>query len=298
LSSPRYALSDNKKFTGYWRLLAEKKDVGIFDDFSFAGNRLNKLHKKAHISNMYLLNNGNVINIYEWALFRGITGALIQFINYHYTVKVNRRDFKTAREMIEYILEKENEKDTLEKWPPKEWTDSVYYKRTRAGWISTRNFYGNILLKNGDSLSSCYIRPWFYDCDVLADNKFQSIKILDTEIKYMRVPAPLFDKGYMEMSSVYGSTLLRLIRQKGEARIYDYSYDTNPSVFGSPMLLVVDKNKPLKIYGNSLWPRKNTKNLILKFVNTRYHQSFKQNDFKTEMDMLDYILDRENEKGK
>jgi hypothetical protein len=44
-----------------------------------------------------------------------------------------------------------------------------------------------------------------------------------------------------------------------------------------------------------MWPTPANRNLLLlKFINSHYHQSFKITDFKTGMDMIDYILDEEN----
>ena len=61
--------------------------------------------------------------------------------------------------------------------------------------------------------------------------------------------------------------------------------------------LVIKDNKAIKICGNIfVGSIANPDKLIVKFINKRYHQSLHKGDFKTSMAMIDYILDKENEK--
>jgi len=53
--------------------------------------------------------------------------------------------------------------------------------------------------------------------------------------------------------------------------------------------------KMIKIYESQVKPTPANRNqLLLKFINSQYHQSFKMEDFKTGMEMIDYILGEEN----
>ena len=60
-------------------------------------------------------------------------------------------------------------------------------------------------------------------------------------------------------------------------------------------LFMISNTDPVKIYGSyGLYKvRDRPAELILKFINDRYHKSFKLADFKTRMDMINYILDKE-----
>ena len=175
-------------------------------------------------------------------------------------------------------------------WPPKEWKDSVYSIRTRGGWASTRNLFGDLVIKNGDTFRGCYFRPWAFDGYVLPPGQIHPVKIEYNKLIYFSA------KNQVEFRPIYKDRLWRLIAQKGNISIYDLSVNSNVNDFGTPMLLKKGE-KITKMYGSLTWPELTNKNqLILNFINSRYHKSFKPQDFKTGMGMIYYILEEENKK--
>jgi hypothetical protein len=94
-----------------WRLLGKKNDISIFDLFAYGYNNPNKI---AYLYKTILFSKNNYIKLYTWYPFRGIRGSLERFINRRYKTSVHKKDFKTIREMINYILDKENEKEASE----------------------------------------------------------------------------------------------------------------------------------------------------------------------------------------
>jgi hypothetical protein len=64
-------------------------------------------------------------------------------------------------------------------------------------------------------------------------------------------------------------------------------------------MFLVDGEHWINIYhgATGFWERKNISNkLILEFINKRYKLNLHQSDFKSGMDMIDFILDKENQK--
>jgi hypothetical protein len=96
-----------------WRQLGKNGNVGIYDDFtylSYYSTRPVKFYdsRDAQIFHMLLLTDKGASLIYRSPSFRGISGSLLRFINRRYHVHLHRPDFKTVRNMIDYILDKEN----------------------------------------------------------------------------------------------------------------------------------------------------------------------------------------------
>ena len=178
-------------------------------------------------------------------------------------------------------------------WPPGDWADtSRYFVHTRGGWTSTRTLYGTVVLKNGDTLGQCYVRPWYYYCKILRHNSFEETTIQNKDIRYIRAQTP-FSKAWVEFSPIYKNPMWRLIGQKGSAAIYDFSDSLNLRALGSPMLLVTG-GKITRIYGSLTFPSLTSKyDQMLKFINRRYQTTLKKSDFPTIQNMIDYILDKE-----
>ena len=181
-------------------------------------------------------------------------------------------------------------------WPPKEWKDSVYVRYFKGSKFIDRNFYGKIVLTNGDTLRGI-IRVTGLGCMFLESGKFESMLITVNDINYILGynVVSLGQNFYMLKKLPKRRDLYRLVAQKGNVAIYDLQPDDfKLNNLGAPMLLVTPKRSIRKIYGGFWFANKHK--LILKFINKRFHQSFKESDFKTEMDMIDYILDEENKR--
>jgi hypothetical protein len=74
----------------------------------------------------------------------------------------------------------------------------------------------------------------------------------------------------------------------------------NASQFNEHMVMMVGAI-PLTIYGRfksrsivGIIKKNQSQSLIIKFINNRYQQNFTIKDFKSGMDMIDYILDHES----
>ncbi len=97
-----------------WRQLGKKGNVGVYDDLTYFSNYSTRPSfeiydaRKARIYNMFLLTGNGVSLIYRSPSFWGITGSLLKFINRRYHAHFHRDDFKTARSMIDYILDQES----------------------------------------------------------------------------------------------------------------------------------------------------------------------------------------------
>jgi len=103
----------------------------------------------------------------------------------------------------------------------------------------------------------------------------QPVRILYRDILYFQAP--------LEFRPLYNDHWLwSLIGRKGNVAIYDLSYNLRLNHFGTRMVLKENK-KIIKIHHG-----------LLNFINARYHKSFKNDDFKTGMDMIDYVLTEEN----
>ena len=182
-------------------------------------------------------------------------------------------------------------------WPPKEWKDTISIIHAGRGWrAKIRTFYGSIVLKNGDTLRG-YIRPWTFDCNFLEQGKFDSVFIMNYAMSSIRGDVASLGQNFIVLKNIeHNGRLWRLVKQENKVIVYDFPDYLNLSSFGIVMLLV-SNDKLIKIFGSRiLWTNKKDKNkLILEFINKRYNTTFSQTDFKTGMEMIDYILQKENE---
>ena len=111
------SLAGSHDLTNYWRILGEKNDIKVVDRFVFKGraNRsflLNDYVDHADINKhkMLLVTKDSYTKIYGWALFRNVNKSIRRFINKRYHTSFHKNDFKSTGTMIDYILDKENEK--------------------------------------------------------------------------------------------------------------------------------------------------------------------------------------------
>ena len=181
-------------------------------------------------------------------------------------------------------------------WPPREWKDSFYTVHAKYPIThTTRNFYGLIVLKNGDTLKG-YIRPWIDYCEFLEYNKFTPITIYNDRINYIQGNLPNITGNFIIAKNLNRTKWLwRLLKQENNVLIYDSFDYTHLSSLGIPMFLSVNDSL-IRISGISSMLYSDKNKLILNFINKRYNKSFQESDFKTPMEMINYILDKENER--
>jgi hypothetical protein len=92
----------NFPYTWYlWRLDGRKRHVAIYDDQLRGGNHFH----------MILASPTNRITVYKstaWPFYNSkLNGILIRFVNQRYKTGVQEGDFKSTKEIIDYILDKE-----------------------------------------------------------------------------------------------------------------------------------------------------------------------------------------------
>jgi hypothetical protein len=151
-------------------------------------------------------------------------------------------------------------------------------------------------LKDGDTLQGI-IRTTGFGCMFLENGKFKAVFVPVENINYVFGDdvVSLGRNFYVLKKFDNHRDLYRLVEQKGNIAIYDLPpNDFKLYTFGAPMFFVIEGKLRVEIYGGLCLANKDE--LILKFINKHYHQSFKESDFKTGMDMIEYILDKENEK--
>ena len=103
-----------------WRLLAAKKDVKILDNFSYYNFYTVKngiLFTSAMINEMIIVkDDGTVIKVYpKFGYVHNVKRVIVYFINRRYKVNLKESNFKTVREMLNYILDKEIELEQYKK---------------------------------------------------------------------------------------------------------------------------------------------------------------------------------------
>jgi hypothetical protein len=174
---------------------------------------------------------------------------------------------------------------------------------------------GYIVLVKGDtvrgyfSIRSQYSYTTFNYCLFWGSQNPVPIKIATKDIKYIRADIESLGRHYAEII-VHKKGYWRVIKEKGGIIIYDGSagifsdkplyhivncskYEFNDNMF------LVDGEHWINIYHNAggFWEGRNISNkLILEFINKRYKLNLNQSDFKSGMEMVDFILDRENQK--
>jgi hypothetical protein len=101
-----------------WRLLARRDSVGIYDALIFKSNLYSRLPPSyyAHFEPfMILLSHGRRVKMYsllQWDLnHRHQEKLLIKFINHYYKTSFRRSDFKSSKEIFDYILQRETENE-------------------------------------------------------------------------------------------------------------------------------------------------------------------------------------------
>lgn len=209
-------------------------------------------------------------------------------------------------------------------WPPRGWADtSVFYGRKNLP--PGQNLKGVVTLKNRDSLIG-YIRlyiphyPWGRNgCWLLPKNTYIPIWINVQKIKKISVETASLGRSVTEIYTLPiehpKNAFWRLIAKKGAVSIYDrsegiFSHESRWIIWNeyrdiniaadefNEDMFIISNTDLIKIYGSyGLYKfRDRPAELILKFINDRYHKSFKLADFKTRMDMINYVLDAENAK--
>jgi hypothetical protein len=186
-------------------------------------------------------------------------------------------------------------------WPPADWQDtSVQYKTNGRGvHFSYRNFKGRMVLNTGDTLSG-YLRLYGSHCFLLQQGQTVPADKSPADIKLI-----LADYGPLTVTLVnlhrysLGRYFWRVLAKKGNVTIYDamnrneWNYANDLNRLGTSMVLYTGSRR-IKLYGElsefSYHPEKR----LLEFINKHYQQSFQQQDFKTNRDMISYILDQEN----
>ncbi|HEY1871340.1 MAG TPA: hypothetical protein VGG71_09790 [Chitinophagaceae bacterium] len=201
-------------------------------------------------------------------------------------------------------------------WPPKVWSDTAAAVGTNPHFAAHQSLKASVLLKNGDSLSG-YISLDPTSCLLLQTGKFDAKWISSKEIKYIIADVSSFGNAPTELYTLNISNpknaFWRLIKKQGSVEIYDQSigiFSNDPEKlrvvngwannFNEYMYLLIDGN-PTRIYSKFSWSsgtfyrvKNKSSELLLKFINKRYHQDFKEGDFKTGLDMVDFILYKEN----
>lgn len=104
-----YNLYKQYQLKNYWRLLGEKNEIKIFDNFKFKGSNDN-YPIKGYFSKVILISKSKYQKLYKWNPFSSLKESLRRFINKNYHEQLRKNFLKTIREEIDYILEKENEK--------------------------------------------------------------------------------------------------------------------------------------------------------------------------------------------
>ena len=107
-----YNLSNKYNLENYWRMLGKRNNISIYDNFRYNNGDYNS--DNAFLTKMVLTNYNQCLTLYQWRPFNSTKGSLKRFINKRYKANVHKSDFKTIRQMIDYILDKENEKEALE----------------------------------------------------------------------------------------------------------------------------------------------------------------------------------------
>lgn len=101
-----FNLFEQYNLKNYWRLLGTKGKVKIYDNFKYDKGYESK---NATMTTLILVNKNGVIEIFKQGLFNNLKGTLKRFIKNCYKTQSNSADLHTVREMIDFILDRENE---------------------------------------------------------------------------------------------------------------------------------------------------------------------------------------------
>jgi hypothetical protein len=91
----------------------------------------------------------------------------------------------------------------------------------------------------------------------------------------------------------YENTLWRLRKQKNSVAIYDNSiFQYDVLKIAPPKMILISNGQVTDMYstGGGFLHDNKIRSLLLRFINDRYKKAFKKSDFKTDDDLVDYIL--------
>lgn len=183
--------------------------------------------------------------------------------------------------------------------------------RGRHGQPSTQTLKGYIVLLNSDTLRGYFsIRyyPGHAHCLFWNNGNSKPYYITQKKIKLIRADVESPGRNFTEIvvlkSKKRSRKFWRIIAEKGGIIICDQSFGvfTNESIqgtskneFNNNMFLVKGENWINIYHGVSgFWEQENiSKQFILEFINKRYHLTLNQSDFKSGMEMIDFILNEE-----
>jgi hypothetical protein len=184
------------------------------------------------------------------------------------------------------------------------WEDTsahCHYQRTTL-WCY-RWLKGYVILKNNDVISG-YIKIWGNGKDFItktgdSDNSvFKSWK----DIKLIRVAIPCILGDTLEYRNIgrfplHINYLWTVVGRKGNVVVYSTPAQMNGLFYYGFELKLFSNNSEIKIASlASIFFGYNEHKKLLKFINKRYKQHFTGADFKDLKAIIDYILDKENEK--
>ena len=180
------------------------------------------------------------------------------------------------------------------------WGDSVYCEGRGTGYHCAPVCIGNLILKKGDTLRNCYMRIWPRYTWVQVPSGFNKNIIFNLDIKLIQTDRPIFGRTnseFIHLDTINHYDFWRLIKKQGVAAIYDrVEKETFTRLFSWKMVLMVGNRRPIWIY--RIGPFSNDQyrhtRKLLSFINKHYHQHFDSGHFKSEWEMIDYILDQEN----
>jgi hypothetical protein len=201
-------------------------------------------------------------------------------------------------------------------WPPGDWRDTVMMPRS-GPIVAHQSLRSQILFKNGDSAEGMvrirYDGSWGY---LLRNGEFQGKRFLVKNVRYIHAYVPSLGREYVDLLTFdikhMRKRCWRLIKKRDSISIFDRSTgiftdgprhenNTWASQFNEHMVMMVGAI-PVTIYGRfksrsivGIIKKNQSESLIINFINNRYQQNFTIQDFKSSMDMIDYILDHEHQ---
>jgi hypothetical protein len=185
-------------------------------------------------------------------------------------------------------------------WPVRSSTSSSFGLSYNATPVSI----GYVLLKNGDTLRGrikllVYSQPVAFISFVATgkNNKWDVVNVPRDKINYVRLYSDSLRNGnnFTDFVNLENKDLWRLIIQKDSVLIYDTYNPGDGEPLGERMILVT-RGKKIKIYGNSIFHTEGISPLLLRFINKRYKENFDTSHFPDDNVMINYILNKEEEK--
>lgn len=185
-------------------------------------------------------------------------------------------------------------------------TSGSTFASYRLDWV---NYRGTIILSNGDSLTgdirlyqvmngSLFVRNnflGFVDRNVDFKKSEQKVKwIKFIEISSVKIYADSVSQNpiiYKNLS--HRTSLWRLLLKNDDNAIYDDMMIPNWYLGNAPRkMILVAKNKIVEMYSNVTWfiHDSQTKSLLKRFINKRYHKKIKRKDFSDVNEQLRFII--------